>query len=372
VEAVVEGEALQRIGQTLRRRVIGQDRSVAPFVRGLSRMLSGLRDPERPVMSALLLGPTGVGKTETARALAHALFGSEKALTRINCEGYSSAHEISKLFGSPPGYVGHEIEPLLSQSRLDQHHIDALSNRSGLVGEGVGRLCELYSAEQQRALSIVLFDEIEKADPALWNALLGILEGGTLTLGNNKTVDFTRSIILMTSNAGSREAAELCESRRVGFTALATQAEEVVDAVQSVTQATFPLEFLNRLDETLIYSPLDREHLLAIFDKILCEIHVRAMKCAGVPLLIQVKDDAKQWIVDRGTSALFGARPLRREMEAELVDPLSCMIASGTLGAGDVVEVGLEGEELGFHRLRAPATGADGSAAEARSLEYGA
>jgi len=354
VDARYQAEPLQRIGQTLQRRVIGQDSCIVPFTRGFSRMLSGLRDPYRPVMSELLLGPTGVGKTETARALAHALFGSERALTRINCEGYSSGHEISKLLGAPPGYVGHQIEPLLSQDQLDKHHLYALANKSGMIGEGVGRLDELYSAEHERSLSIVLFDEIEKADPVLWNALLGILEGGTLTLGNNKTTDFTRSIILMTSNAGSRAAAEVCEHRRVGFGTLDDNYDEVLETVHSSTWETFPPEFLNRLDGMLIYSPLERKDLLAIFDKILNEIHIRAMEHAHVPLLIKVDHEAKNWIVERGTNTLFGARPLRREMETQLVDPLSCLIASGTLEAGDVVEVGLESEELVFHRLRIP------------------
>jgi ATP-dependent Clp protease ATP-binding subunit ClpC len=165
----------------LRQRIIGQDRAVEAMTCAFSRVLSGLRDPSRPALSLLLLGPTGVGKTETARALAQALFASEQALTRIDCEEYPHGHELSKLLGSPPGYVGHEIEPLLSQRRIDLPHRQALAAGTGMFG-GVGPRSHTFSADEERFLSVVLFDEIEKAHPVLWRAMLGILEGGSLTL----------------------------------------------------------------------------------------------------------------------------------------------------------------------------------------------
>ena len=207
----------RRLADTLQTQVIGQDDALHALVCSFSRVLSGLRDPARPVLTMLMLGPTGVGKTETAKALAQTLFGSGRALTRINAEEYAHGHELSKLLGPPPGYVGHTIEPLLSQARLDAPHLRALARRRGMVGEGDAGLHELFPPTEGKFLSVVLFDEIEKGHPILWNALLGILEDGMLTLGNNTTTDFTRSIILVTSNVGSRQMSELIEHHTMGF-----------------------------------------------------------------------------------------------------------------------------------------------------------
>ena len=343
----------RRVDGVLRSRIIGQEASLESLTCSFSRVLSGLRDPSRPVLTMLLLGPTGVGKTETAKALAQALFGSEQALTRVNSEGYAHGHEIAKLLGAPPGYVGHDIDPLLSQARIGAPHRWAVVERTGMVGEGAGRLNELFPAERGRELSIVLFDEIEKAHPILWNAMLGILEGGRLTLGDNSTTDFTRSIILMTSNVGTREMSELLERRPVGFRAeeeAQPQAKDLKHTALAAAREMFPLEFLNRFDEILVYSALERGHLDQIFDKFLNDIHARAINQAGVPILIKVGPEAKRLILDRGTDLVFGARPLRRAMEVELVDPLSRLIASHKVNRGDVVEVEREGEHLVFYR----------------------
>ena len=183
------------VNEILRNRVVGQSSSIEALVCSVSRLLSGLRDPSRPIFTALLLGPTGVGKTESAKALAEALLGSGDALTQINAQEYAHGHELAKLLGSPPGYVGYNIEPLLSQSRIDQPYKRALETRAGLLGQAVNQQ-EDDTARDENYVSVILFDEIEKAHPLLWNALLGILEDGVLTMGNNQMTNFTRSIIL--------------------------------------------------------------------------------------------------------------------------------------------------------------------------------
>ncbi len=352
VSCLIDGT--RPLDRNLRSHVVGQDEAIQTLVCAYSRLLSGLRDPSRPVLTALLLGPTGVGKTETARALAETLFGSERAMTRVNCEEYAHGHELSKLLGSPPGYVGHNIEPLLSQDRIDAPHREAGEARATSRHDGLDALDKVFPPEEDRYLSIILFDEIEKAHPIVWNALLGILEDGTLTLGNNSTTDFTRSIIVLTSNVGSREMSEQIERHPLGFR---TEGEKpsvpsLKETALSAARGVFPFEFLNRIDEILFYSPLEHQHLEEIFEKFLGDIHARAMNQAGIPLLIRVSPTAKALILERGTDLRFGARPLRRAMESEIVDPLSRLIASGQLEAGDVVDIDKERETLAFYRNR--------------------
>ena len=343
-----------RLDHILQSRVIGQDPSIGALICSFARLLGGLRDSSRPVLTMLMLGPTGVGKTETAKALAQTLFGSERALTRVNCAEYAHGHEMSKLLGSPPGYVGYNIEPLLSQKRVDEPHRQAVQDRTGMLGEGDAELNAVFAAEDGKYLSVILFDEIEKAHPTVWNALLGILEDGMLTLGDNTTTDFTRSIILLTSNVGSGELSKLLEQNSIGFYGEAEnsqpEARDLTQTALAEARAVFPSEFLNRFDEILVYGPLGVEHLDGIFEKFLSDIHERALKDAGIPLLIKPSADAKKLIIEQGTDVRFGARPLRRAMEKLLVDPLSRLIASKAVGAGDVVEVEREGEGLAFFR----------------------
>lgn len=353
-------EHTRSLDEALRARVIGQDSSLETLTCAFSRVFSALRDPKRPVLTLLLLGPTGVGKTETAKALAQMFFGWEQALTRVNCEEFAHGHEIAKLLGSPPGYVGNNIEPLLSQRHLNEPHLRALSEHSGMAGQGTGRLHDLFPAENGSALSIVLFDEIEKAHPLLWNAMLGILDDGMLTLGDNSVTDFTRSIIVMTSNVGTREMTNSLERRTLGFQTHEDPSEETAPGMEQIAvtaaRELFPLEFLNRIDETLVYTALQREHLDKIFEKFLSDIHARAINQAGVPLLIKVGPKAKELILERGTDVTLGARPLRRAMDVELVDPLSRLIATQQLGPGDVVEVERDEDHLAFYRRQAPDT----------------
>ena len=275
-------------------------------------------------------------------------------MTRVNCEEYAHGHEMSKLLGSPPGYVGSHIEPLLSQERIDGPHRRLRRAAEATPGERIGLADEIDTTAPNRNISIILFDEIEKAHPTVWSALLGILEDGMLTLGDNTTTDFTHSIILMTSNVGSREMGEFLEHRPVGFRGdfedAKSDADSVSDLALEAAIQEFPFEFLNRFDEILAYSALNHAHLEAIFDKFLVQIHERALVQAGVPLLIKISPAAKDWIIDHGTDLRFGARPLRRAMERELVDPLSRFIASHKVSAGDVVDVELESEGLTFYR----------------------
>jgi ATP-dependent Clp protease ATP-binding subunit ClpC len=348
-------EQTRGLDETLRRHIVGQDAAIGALTCSFARVLSGMRDPDRPALTLLLLGPTGVGKTETGRVLAEALFGSRHALTQINCEEYGQGHEVSKLLGSPPGYVGHQLEPLLSQRRIDDAYIRAVRGRTGIVGQRRGGT-DPSASKDDAPLSVILFDEIEKAHPAVWNAMLGILEDGRLTLGDNTTTDFTQSIVLMTSNVGSREMTEAIEKPPLGFRVNGPSSVDVQHTALAAARRLFPLEFLNRFDEILIYRPLDHEQLERVFEKFLSELHVRALKQAGVPLLIRISTDARDAIIARGTDLALGARPLRRAVESELVDPLSRLIAAHQIAAGDVIEVEREGDSLGFYRTPAETT----------------
>ncbi len=347
-------EQTTQLSGILRKRIIGQDPALETLTCAFSRVFSPLRDPQRPVLTLLLLGPTGVGKTETAKALAQTLFGWEGAMTRVNCEEYAHGHEISKLLGSPPGYVGNNIEPLLSQRRIDEAHERAVIEGTGMVGEGTDQLDEGPSAPKRGRVSVILFDEVEKAHPVLWNAMLGILEGGTLTLGDNSTTDFTGSIIVMTSNVGTREMTGVLQRRTLGFRnpddGRAPEAPSLGETALAAAREIFPLEFLNRFDDILVYSALGREQLERIFDKFLSDIHERALNQAGVPMLIKVSAAGRRLILDRGSDLILGARPLRRAIEVELVDPLSRLLANQGINPGDVVDVDVEDDRLVFYR----------------------
>lgn len=341
LEATCRSEALTPLETTLEQRVLGQPDATRALVRGFSRALSGLRDPHRPMLSALLLGPTGVGKTETARAFAEALFGSDRAITRIDCEEYAHGHEIAKLFGAPPGYVGHQVEPLLSQERIEAPH---RRHRQRTEDEAV--LADRLVRDDAN-VSVIVFDEIEKAHPSLWSALLGLLEEGTITLGNNEVTSFTRAVVLMTSNVGSRAVGDALSRRAVGFGG-GSGAADIEQVVHEAARADFPLELLNRFDEVLVYRPLERATLERILDKFLDVLHERALNVAEVPLLLEVTDPARAWLVDQGTDPQLGARPLRRTVERALVDPLSDYIVAGAVQAGDVLRVELGDDRLVF------------------------
>ena len=356
VEPSCSSAATRHIDRVLRRRVIGQDDALDALMSSFARLFSGLRDPGRPVLTGLLLGPTGVGKTETARALSMAMFGSDDGVTRINCEEYAHGHEMAKLLGAPPGYVGYQIEPLLSQARIDAAHRQALAEGRGLVAADRRLFEHTLSGSSEKMLSIVLFDEIEKAHPMVWNALLGILDNGTLTLGNNQTVDFTRSIVLLTSNVGGQEMSALLDPQRLGFQteqkAAAKNRTSLTETAMTSARRTFPAEFLNRFDEIRVYSPLSPSALERILDRFLNDLHERAI-AAGMPLVMRLSPQARAFLLERGTDARYGARPLRRAIEHELVDPISRLVVAERLMPGDIVEIDVEEDALAFFRVPA-------------------
>ena len=356
VEPSCSSAATRHIDRVLRRRVIGQDDALDALMSSFARLFSGLRDPGRPVLTGLLLGPTGVGKTETARALSMAMFGSDDGVTRINCEEYAHGHEMAKLLGAPPGYVGYQIEPLLSQARIDAAHRQALAEGRGLVAADRRLFEHTLPGSSEKMLSIVLFDEIEKAHPMVWNALLGILDNGTLTLGNNQTVDFTRSIVLLTSNVGGQEMSALLDPQRLGFQAeqkaAAKSRTSLTETAMTSARRTFPAEFLNRFDEIRVYSPLSPSALERILDRFLNDLHERAI-AAGMPLVMRLSPQARAFLLERGTDARYGARPLRRAIEHELVDPISRLVVAERLMPGDIVEIDVEEDALAFFRVPA-------------------
>jgi ATP-dependent Clp protease ATP-binding subunit ClpA len=341
-----------RFETMLRDRVIGQGSAIDAILDSFSKILAGIRNPERPILTLLFLGPTGVGKTETVKALAETIFGKRTAFTRINCQEFSSEFTVSKLFGSPPGYVGNDVEPLLSQENLDRHHKEAQAEGRGVFAEGEGKIAKLFPQVKSHYMSCVLFDEVEKAHPKVWNALLGLMEDGHLTLGNNKTVDFTRAIIVITTNVGAEEMSETLRHKQIGFAVKSDHEALNLDITTKAIDAAkevFPYEFLNRFDDIICFRVLTQTDLRKILDLMLQDVYKRLM-IAGVPIILHYSPAYLQKLLKEGTDPQFGARPMRRAVERLLVAPLSRVIASGQVKAGDVVNVRMRGDQPVFTR----------------------
>jgi ATP-dependent Clp protease ATP-binding subunit ClpA len=286
----------------------------------------------------LLLGPTGCGKTRVAEAAAEVLFGDASALIRIDCAEYQHPHEIAKLIGSPPGYVGHgETAPLLTQETLERH------DRSGVK------------------LALVLFDEIEKASPALWQLLLGVLDRGTLTLGDNRRVDFSRTIVMMSSNLGAADMAAIL-SGGVGFASTpveggSAQLEgQLKRAAIEAARRNFSPEFINRIDKTVVFRPLSHQHLEQVLDLELRTVQHRILREGGTPFYFRCSEPVREHLLHEGTDRQFGARHLRRAIDRLLVAPLARLVTSGQIAPRDVVDVEMEAEtgELAFHKCAEP------------------
>ena len=299
VEKMLEGERgkLLHMEEALKARVVGQDEAIAAVSQAVRRARAGLQDPNRPMGSFLFLGPTGVGKTELTKALAAFLFDDERAMVRIDMSEYMERHSVARLIGAPPGYVGYE--------------------------EG-GSLTE---AVRRRPYQVILFDEVEKAHPDVFNVLLQVLDDGRLTDGQGRTVDFRNTLIVLTSNLGSEYLATLPERATV---------DAVRAQVMETVRATFRPEFLNRLDEILLFRRLSREDMVGIVD-----IQLRQLQklLDERKVSLQIDAEAKKWLADAGYDPVYGARPLKRVIQRELQNPLAEKILAGEIRDGDTIEV---------------------------------
>ncbi len=319
-----EAEKLLKMEEKLHERIIGQDEAISAVADAIRRARSGLKDPKRPTGSFLFLGSSGVGKTEMAKALAWFLFDDEEALLRVDMSEYRESHTVSRLFGAPPGYVGYD--------------------------EG-GQLTE---AVRRRPYQVILFDEIEKAHPDVWNALLQILEDGRLTDGQGHIVDFRNTVIIMTSNVGTRFGAKggTIGFRRDGDEGTFDDRSLRTD-IQDTLKRTFRPEFLNRIDEIVIFHTLTKEQVSQIVDLQMKEI---AGRLAEHGIAIELTDAARDWLANEGYDPQFGARPLRRTLQKRVESPLSVKLLRGEFQAGDAVIVDVDEEGLVFRRKESPLT----------------
>jgi ATP-dependent Clp protease ATP-binding subunit ClpB len=310
VSRMLEGEVerLLHMEERLRQRVVGQDEALGLVANAIRRSRAGLGDPRRPVGSFLFMGPTGVGKTELARALAAFLFDDERALVRVDMSEYMEKHAVARLIGAPPGYVGYE--------------------------EG-GQLTE---AIRRRPYAVVLFDEIEKAHPDVFNVLLQVLEDGRLTDGKGRTVDFRNTVLIMTSNVASDLVQEMARRE---------QTESMKDRLLDALRQTFRPEFLNRIDEIVVFHTLGREQIARIVDIQLEDLRRRL---AERKITVSLSDEAKQRLAERGYDPVFGARPLKRTIQRLIENPLATEVLAGRFSEGDHVRVEPDGEGLRFRK----------------------
>jgi ATP-dependent Clp protease ATP-binding subunit ClpC len=316
-----EAEKLLYMEDRLHERIIGQDEAVAAVSDAIRRARSGLKDPRRPIGSFIFLGPTGVGKTELAKALAEFLFDDEEAMFRVDMSEYRERHNVSRLIGAPPGYIGYE--------------------EGGQLTESVRR----------RPYQVILFDEVEKAHPEVWNSLLQILEDGRLTDGQGHAVDFRNTVVIMTSNLGTQYAQK---GGTLGFRTGERKDDEsrMQMQIEDELKKTFRPEFLNRIDEVIIFHVLTREQIMRIVDLQMKDI---AKRLAERGLHIELMPTAREWLAQTGYDPTFGARPLRRMLQQKVESPLSKKLLSGEFRAGDTVIVDTGPDELVFQRKEEPA-----------------
>jgi ATP-dependent Clp protease ATP-binding subunit ClpA len=329
------GERAERLHDALRQRVVGQDAALEKIVDAFQMFLAGLNAPGRPVANFLFLGPTGTGKTRVVEALADVLFQNLNAVTKIDCGEFQHSHEIAKLLGSPPGYLGHrETHPVLTQEALNQYHTPELP------------------------LSLVLFDEIEKASDALWQLLLGILDKATLTLGDNRKVSFSQAMIFMTSNLGASEMQRLLQP---GFGFAPITCGDIADKLSTVaTEAArrkFSPEFFNRLDQVVVFHPLDRAQLEQVLDLELELVRQRLTKTAAgqTAFSFRCTERARDFLLAEGTDLKYGARHLKRAIERHVVHPMANLIATRQVVGQDsiCIDVDSDGPGLVFTREHA-------------------
>ena len=304
-------EKLLRLDEIMHKRVVDQDEAVGLVADAVIRAISGIKDPKRPIGSFIFMGPTGVGKTELARALAEFLFDDESAMVRIDMSEYMEKHTVARLIGAPPGYVGHE--------------------------EG-GQLSE---AVRRKPYSVVLFDEIEKAHPDVFNVFLQVLDDGRLTDGQGRTVDFRNTIVIMTSNIGSHIIQEyFLDGKTSG-----TDRLDMEQKVEAELKAHFRPEFLNRIDNTIVFHSLDEEQLALIIDIQLREV---ARRLETQQLTFEVSNEARQHLAREGYDPQFGARPLKRTVQEQLLNPLAARLLDGEFKPGNHIRVRLANGKLAF------------------------
>ncbi|MDQ3087701.1 MAG: AAA family ATPase [Acidobacteriota bacterium] len=309
--------------------IVGQERAVRRMSGIFQIYLAGMNNPARPLGTMLFLGPTGSGKTRVVEAAAQVLFGEPHAVVKIDCAEFQHSHEIAKLIGSPPGYLGHrETSPMLTQENLDKAHTD------------------------ETKLTFVLFDEIEKASDALWQLLLGILDKATLTLGDNRRVDFSRTVVIMTSNLGAREMSDMI-SGGIGFAPTKTEKNQDDNEIDTKIYRTaleaakrkFSPEFMNRIDKVVVFRSLKEHHLRLILEIELRAVQDRITESAGTKFAFECSDEAKEYLLSEGIDLKYGARHLKRAIERFLVYPLSNLVATQQVETGDMVTVDFDEEQ---------------------------
>ena len=321
------GRQAQELENTLRSLVVGQEEPIHGIVRAYQSHVTGLSPAGRPIANFLFLGPTGSGKTRVVEATAQALLNDPRAVIKIDCAEFQLGHEIAKLIGSPPGYLGHrETHPMLSQETLNRHHTEK---------------CKL---------SMVLFDEIEKASDALWQLLLGILDKATLTLGDNRRVDLSQTMIFMTSNLGGGEITELMTGG-MGFAPSVPADtkprldEKVEKTAAEAAKRKFAPEFMNRIDKTIVFHPLRSEQLEQILEIELGMVQQRVLETAKGRFLFRVTQSAREFLLKEGTDLKYGARHLKRAIERHIVYPLASLLATEQVTLGDVISIDWDGAE---------------------------
>ena len=307
--------------------IVGQERAVRRLSSLYQIYLAGMQNPGRPVGTMMFLGPTGSGKTRVVEAAAEVLFKDPNAVVKIDCAEFQHSHEIAKLIGSPPGYLGHrETSPMLTQENLDRYHTE------------------------QDKLTFVLFDEIEKASDALWQLLLGILDKATLTLGDNRRVDFSNCMICLTSNLGAKEMSELITGS-IGFAPARGKGMMEDDVDQKIYRTAFEAakrkfspEFMNRIDKVVVFRSLKDYHLKQILELELTQVQNRIMRGSGEKFVFHCTDAAKQFLLDEGIDFKYGARHLKRSIERFLVYAISNLVATGQVVTGDLLMVDYDAE----------------------------
>jgi ATP-dependent Clp protease ATP-binding subunit ClpB len=320
-----------KLSTDLHHKIVGQDEAIDQIVNIYQMYLAGMNSPCRPIGNFLFLGPTGSGKTRLVEAVAESLLGQTRAIAKIDCGEFQHSHEIAKLIGSPPGYLGHrETHPLLSQEVLNQYHTEKIK------------------------LGFVLFDEIEKASDALWNLLLGVLDKATLTLGDNRRVDFSRTLIFMTSNLGAAEMGSILRPK-LGFAASEIErlhgngelddstTDKISRAGLAAARHKFTPEFMNRIDKVVVFKPLGQVELRKILELELSLLQQRIFDSSTpTPFVFSVTEPAKDYLLQEGTDMKYGARHLKRAIDRSLVQSMSNLIATGQVRAGDFIMVGFD------------------------------